>query len=156
MAHGQQSDFIVKINESLHYYLAAAGTSAFLRNMPGIVNILFSTYYALTVSGRTHDRLDDTRETDFCNSSIKFPPRGSKPVWRCRNSESFGCKPSDPLPVHSNPRGHSRRNNIITFLLQFNQLVGRNSLDLGDYIIRLFIPHYPRKGFPVKHRQDIT
>ena len=86
MANRQLGDFVIEIDKALHDHLSGAGTSAFLRVMPGAVDVFLFADHALSVSARTHDRLDDTGHSDHFDSLDKLFFRRGKAVRRGRQA----------------------------------------------------------------------
>ena len=72
VTHGQQGDFIIEINKPLHNDSSRAGASAFLRNVPRLVDIRLGADDALAVSGRTHDGLDDAGDSDLFDRGFEL------------------------------------------------------------------------------------
>ena len=72
MTDCQQSDLIVKIHKALNDDLPATGTSALLGNFPSFGDLRLITYHTLAVTGRTHHRLNHTRETYPFDRCIEF------------------------------------------------------------------------------------
>ena len=84
MADGQLGDFVIEIDKPFHDHLSGTGTPAFLRIMPGTVDIFLFADDALAVSARTHDRLDDTRHPDCFHSLDELLFRLGKAIRRGR------------------------------------------------------------------------
>ncbi len=61
----QEGDFIIEIHKPLHDYTASSGTTAFLGDGPASEDILFASDDALSVAGRTHNRLYNARNAHF-------------------------------------------------------------------------------------------
>src|SRR5690606_29475865 len=65
VAHGEQGDLVVELDQTLDDHPAAAGAAAFLRVAPGGGNVRLAAHQALPLAGGAHHRLGNARQTDL-------------------------------------------------------------------------------------------
>ena len=69
VTHGQKSDLIIKMNESLYDHATGSGATAFLRSCPRSLNLALVMDGRLTMARGGHNRLYHTRDADLFHRS---------------------------------------------------------------------------------------
>ena len=100
VAHGEQGDFVIEVDEAFDDDPAFARTTAFLRVVPSLLHIVSAAQQALAFARRTHHRLDHTRETQVFDRFAVVLEGVSEVVRRGRQVQLFSGQAADAFAVH--------------------------------------------------------
>ncbi len=107
------------------------------------------------MAGRTHNRLNHYRKSDFLYRCHKFFTRFGKSIGRCGQAKLLGGKTAYTLAVHSQERGRGRRGDIVSLLLKLNQHGSGDSFNFRNYMVGLLKLYHATKLGAVKHAEHI-
>ena len=157
MAHRKQSNFVIERHKAFDNH-AAGSTSATTRlgNVPGIFNVGFGLDDALTVTGRTHHRLYNARDTDFLDRSLEIFVVIRKAVRARLESELFGSQAANAFAVHRELRGLSGRDDIVAFLFEFHERVRCNRFDFRHDVVRFFLFNDGTEFLAIEHVDHVA
>ena len=138
MAYGEQGDLVVEMYKTLNDHSAATGTTSFLRDLPCRLHFRFVVYGRLAMTGRRHDGLDYTGNTDLFDGRDELIVIVGKFIPSCRQVQLFGCQTTDRFAVHGEECRIGRRDDVIAFLLQLYQSRRSDCLHFRDDERRMF------------------
>ncbi len=151
VAHGQQRDFVIEVDKAFNDHATLAGTTAFLRVIPGFLNVIDTLEQALPFTRRTHDRLDHTREAEvFDGLAVRLEGVG-KVVRRGRQLQLFSGQTANAFTVHGQLRSTRGRNHREAFGLKLHKRSGGDGFDFRDDKVRFFKLDDSAQGNTVKH-----
>ena len=90
------------------------------------------------MSRRTHDGLYDTGYAYRFDRFAEFFFGGCEAIWRCGQSEIFGCETPYAFSVHGEQGCCCRRCDMIAFLFKLDERGGCYGLDFRDDMVGLF------------------
>ena len=138
MTHGQQGDFIVKVNKAFNDDPALPCTATLLRVVPGSLYIIGTAQKALALARRTHYRFDHTRKAQVQHGGAVVFEGVGKVVRRSRQVQLFGRQTTNAFAIHGQRRGTCGRNDGETLSFQLNQRRSGDGFDFRDDEVRLF------------------
>ncbi len=156
VAHGEQSDLVVEIDEALDDHPALAGAPAFLGIVPGRLQVVGAFQDALALARRTHDRLHHAGVADALDATAVVLEGIGEVIGRGRQAEFLGSQPADTLAVHGQLRGAGGGHHGVAFGLQLDQGGGGDGLDLGHDVVRLLLLDHRAQGGAVEHADHVA
>ena len=156
LSYGKQGDLAVERNELLHDHFLQVATGTLTGAIPGLGQFVGTVYLALTVTGRAHQRLDDTGEADFCCSSAEFLIIVGIAVVGCFQSQFRMSQFADFLAVHGVVYRLGARNYLNAHFLCVVQHFGADRLDFRHDDVRLVFADGGHQGFAVEHTEHLT
>ncbi|MOA07786.1 hypothetical protein D3C78_1275060 [compost metagenome] len=156
MAHGEQGDLVVEIDEALDDHPALAGATALLGVVPGLLHVGLAAQQALALAGGTHDRLDHAGEAQLGHRGGIVREAVGEAVRRGGQAQLLGGQAADALAVHGQ-LGRARGGHHGEALgLQLDQGIGGDRLDLGDDVVRLLLLDHRAQGGAVEHADHMA
>ena len=110
MAHGQQSNLIVKIDKALDNDARLPRAAARLGIGPHARNLGLRMGGALPLTRGRHDGLHDTGQANLGHGGAAFGLAIGETVGRSRQPQLLRREPPDALAVHGDLRGAGRGN----------------------------------------------
>ncbi|MNY08779.1 hypothetical protein D3C86_1416500 [compost metagenome] len=156
MAHGQQGDFVVEIDEAFDDHPTFTGTATFLGVVPGFLHVIDAAQQALALARGTHDRLDHARETEVFNGFAVVLEGVGEVVRRGRQVQLFSGQATDAFAVHGQLRGAGGRDHGEAFGLQFHQGRGGDGFDFRDDEVRLLGFDHGTQGSTIEHVDHVA
>ncbi len=156
MAHGEQGDLVLEVDEALDDDPALAGTPAFLGIVPGSLHVIDALEQALALARRAHHRLDHTREAEvFDGLAVVFEGVG-KVVRRGWQVQLLGGQAADALAVHGQLRGACGRHHGKAFGFQLHQGGGGDGFDFRHDVVRLLGLDHCAQGGAIEHVDHVA
>ena len=127
-----------------------------LGNIPGLLDVGFGLDNALAVARGTHHRLDHARNADFLDGSLEVFKIVGETVRARLDAEFFGGQTADTFAVHGKLGSLGRRNDVVAFLFEFHERVGRNGFDFGNDVVGLFKFNHAAEFSAVEHVNHVA
>lgn len=152
MAHGQQGDLVIEIDEAFDDAAAGTGTATGLRVLPGGCDVRLAAQGALALARGRHHRLDHARQADGGHGSTVFGLGIDEAVRRGRQAQGLGGEAADAFAVHGQARSARGRDHPqALFLFQLDQGFGVDGLDLRHHQVRPLLGDQRTQGHRVEH-----
>ena len=151
VTHSEESDLIVEIDETLDDDGTMSGASTLLRLFPSLGDILLTAHQALTMTRRTHHRLNDAGETDAIDGSDELLLGVGKLKGGCGETQCDGSEVANLATIHGSKSGFGGGHHIPTLLLEGDQGGGGDSLDLGDDVVGLLLLDDATQCIAIEH-----
>ncbi|MNI16134.1 hypothetical protein D3C73_694590 [compost metagenome] len=152
MAHGQQGDLVIEVDETLDDAAAGTGTAAGLRVLPGRGDVSLAAQRALALARGRHHRLDHARQADRGHGVAVLGLGIDEAVRRGRQAQGLGGQAADALTVHGQARrARSRDHPQALLLFQLHQGLGVDRLDLRHHQVRLLLRDQLAQGHRIQH-----
>ena len=137
--HGEQGNFIIKMDHPLDNHSSLIDPAAAGRIIPGSIDFIRCIHLGLPLAGRRHDRFDDAGIADTIGGSAHLFQTVGKLVGGCRQTQCFCGQTTDAFTVHSQACGSCGRDySRYTRLFELFQHHGGDRFDLWYDQIRLF------------------
>ena len=156
LGNGEQGDFTIELDELLNDKLLDVATASVAAVLPGMLQFVGTLYERLPLTGRGHQRLYHTGETDFFGSSLQLIQRFGIEVPGCFQSQFLGSKVADSLTVHCKVDRTRAGHNLNTFFLEIVQAFRTDSLYFGYDNVRPVFAHHAFQCFAVQHAEHFA
>ena len=156
MAHGQQRDLVVEVDEPFDDHLRLTSPSTGDRVRPGAFRIGAGAHRRLALARGTHHGLDDTRQTNGRHCRLKPGGIRGKAERRCEQTQLLARQSPDTFAVHRQARSARGRHHGMTFGFEFEQCRRGDRLDFRhDQMRPLRFDHGPQR-YGVQHIDDVA
>ncbi|KAG1094038.1 hypothetical protein G6F40_012587 [Rhizopus arrhizus] len=152
VAHGQQGDLVIEVDEAFDDAAAGTGTATGLRIVPGRGDVRLAAQRALALARGRHHRLDHARQADRGHRGTLLGLGIDEAVRRGRQPEGLGGQAADAFTVHGQACGARGRDHPQALLLfQLDQGLGVDGFDLRHHQVRLLLRDQRAQGHRVQH-----
>ena len=153
-AHGQQGDFVVKVDKALDDDAAALHPAACHRVVPGLFHIGRAIDLALALARAAHHRLDHAGVANAAvDSRLQLGQAVAELIGAGRQAQGLGRQAADAFAVHRQASGAGGGHHTHGASgLQRLQRGGGNGFDLGHHHVRLFGLDQCRQLGGIAHR----
>ena len=151
VAHGEQGDLIVEIDETLDNDPIGGTPRGAMSQPPRLLRIVPRRHGGLSLAGRTHHRLHDARHADVVDRGEIFLLRLRETISGGRNAEFLRCEPADAFAIHGQARRPRGRHDVVALAFQFHQCRRRDGFDFRHDQARSFRLDHRAQRFAIQH-----
>ncbi|OMP13167.1 hypothetical protein COLO4_02163 [Corchorus olitorius] len=156
VAHGQQGDLVVEVDEALDDHPALAGATAFLGVLPGGLQLVGAAQQALALARGTHDRLDHAGIAQrLGGGGIVFVGVGEM-IGRGGQAQFLGGEATDAFAIHGQLGGAGGGHHGVALAFQLHQGGGGDGFDFRHDEVRLLALDHCAQGGTVEHVDDVA
>ena len=156
MAHREQGDFVVEVDEAFDDDAPRPGAAARLCVVPRPLHIGRGPEGALALARAGHHRLDHAGHANGGHRCLKRVMRVGKPIGRGGQAQGFRRQSADALTVHGESRGAGGGNHRKALGFECQQGFGVDGLDLRHDQIGLFGLDHLAQPRAVEHREHVA
>ena len=156
LSDGEQGELRLEVNKLLNDDFLHVAPSLFHRLAECLFQFSIVMDIALAVTAGRHQRLHDTRETNFVGSTLELVEGLGVEIFRRAQTELARGQVADGPTVHGVVDGTGRRHHLDTLLLKLKQALSTNGLNLGYNNVRLVLIDHSLQCIAVEHGKDLS